>query len=401
MTPIRGGITAPLGFLAAGIHAGIKKRALPDLALIVSERAGPVAAVFTQNRLPAAPVLLDRLHLRGGRARAVIINSGNANACTGTGGLADAQEMARLVARALRTDLRTVFVGSTGVIGQRLPMAKIKQGIPAAVAKLSRSGGRAAARAIMTTDTRPKEIAVRDRIGGRSVSMGGIAKGAGMIHPDMATLLAYVTTDAAIGTTALRQALAASVGQSFNRISIDGDTSTNDTVLCIANGLAGNRPIVPRSRDAVAFQRMLDWVCRRLAMEVCWDGEGVTKVVDLVVSGANTRQDARRIARTVATSPLVKTALFGQDANWGRIMAAIGRAGVRINPAAISLAFGGVPIVRRGVSLGPTAEARIARVARRKEFSIAVDLGQGRETDHAWFTDLSFDYVKINASYRT
>jgi len=401
MKEIRGGITAPLGFLAAGIHAGIKKASVPDLALVVSLQEGSIAGVFTKNRVAAAPVLLDRLHLRHGIGRAIIINSGNANACTGARGLTDAKEMAGLVARRVGTAPRSVFVGSTGVIGQPLPMACLRRGIPTLVKRLRRSGGAEAARAILTTDTKAKQIAVRTRIAGRLVSVGGMAKGSGMIHPDMATMLAYLATDVAIEQRTLQRALLAAVARSFNCISIDGDTSTNDTVLCLANGMAGTPVLRAGSPEFALFQRLLDHACFSLAMQVCRDGEGVTKVIEVVVTGARTQADARQVARTVATSNLVKTALFGEDANWGRIMAAIGRSGVRIDPNKLELAFEGIPIVKEGTSLGPLAERRIAQIVRRKEFTVVAHLGQGQATARLWTTDLSDDYVRINATYRS
>ena len=401
MKKVRGGVTAPLGFLAAGIHCGIKKPCILDLALIVSTQPGPIAGVFTTNRIPAAPVQLDRRHLRHGVGRAIIVNSGNANAFTGAKGLADAEEVAELVAKQLNADRRTIFVGSTGVISEPLQIACIRRGIPTLMARLRRTGGGEAARAILTTDVRPKEAAVRARIGGRPLTVGGMAKGSGMIHPDMATMLAYVTTDAAVEPPVLRRALVAAVNSSFNCISVDGDTSTNDTVLCLANGMAGNASIRADSPEASIFQRLLNHVCLSLAMQVCRDGEGVTKVVELVVTGAKTAADARQIARTVGTSSLVKTALFGEDANWGRIVAAIGRAGVPVDPNRIGLEFDGIPIVKDGAGLGPAADRRISRIMRRNEFTITVRLGQGAATARLWTTDLSYDYIKINASYRS
>lgn len=398
---VRGGITAPEGFLAAGAHAGIKKPGIPDLALVVSEQPGPIAGVFTKNRVAAAPVLLDRRHLRRGIGRAIIVNSGNANACTGARGLADAEEMARLVAGCLAVPLHTVFVGSTGVIGLPLPMPCIRRGIPRLVARLRQRGGRDAARAILTTDKKTKEVALSARIGRQTVTVGGMAKGSGMIHPDMATLLAYLTTDAAIERRALQQALLAATESSFNCISVDGDTSTNDTVLCLANGHAGNPPLRAGTPAYGVFLQLLGEACRSLARQICRDGEGVTKLVRVQVIGAGTVDDARQVARTIGTSNLVKTSLFGEDANWGRIMAAIGRSGVRIRPGRISLVIGGVPIVKGGIGLGPAAERALSRAVQRKEFTIAVDLGQGTAAAHLWTTDLSYEYVRINASYRS
>jgi glutamate N-acetyltransferase/amino-acid N-acetyltransferase len=395
------GVTAPTGFAAAGIHCGIKKPGLLDLALVVSERSGPIAGVFTQNRVAAAPVLLDRRHLAKRRGRAIIVNSGNANACTGTRGLAAAATMARLVARRLHIPVPEVFVGSTGVIGRILPIDRIEAGLPTLFAQLDRRGGHRAAQAIMTTDLRPKEVACSARIGRRRVTIGGMAKGSGMIHPNMATMLAYFTTDAAIAPAALRRALRSAVDQSFNCITVDGDTSTNDTVLCLANGLAGNALIQLNSAAYRRFERLLAEACRALALAICRDGEGVTKVVKVSVDGARTARAARRVAQTVATSNLVKTALFGEDANWGRVMGAIGRAGVPIDQRKVSVDFDRVAMVRNGVGVGLAAERRIAQVFKRKEFTIAVHLGQGRGSAHMWTTDLSYDYVRINASYRS
>ena len=395
------GITAPLGFRAAGLHCGIKKAGALDLALVVSDRSGPIGGVFTTNRVVAAPVALDRLHLRHGVGRAILINSGNANACTGRPGMAAAQRTAAVVARTLGIPIHEVFIGSTGVIGRPLPVDRIIKAVPALVERVSSLGGLSAARAILTTDLKPKAIARRARINGRTVIIGGMAKGSGMIHPAMATMLGYLTTDAAITRTALQRALTQAVDDSFNCISVDGDTSTNDTVLCLTNGLAGNRPITEGTSAFRQFVRLLTEACQPLALAICRDGEGVTKVVKIEVEGAGTTLQARQVANTIGTSNLVKTALFGEDANWGRVMAAIGRAGVTLDPAKINVSFGGVPMVRNGVGLGPAAERRIAKVFHRKEFTIQVKLGQGRHRSHLWTTDLSYDYVRINASYRS
>ena len=395
------GITAPLGFRAAGLHCGIKKAGVLDLALVVSDRSGPIGGVFTTNRVVAAPVALDRLHLRHGVGRAILINSGNANACTGRPGMVAAQRTAAVVARTLGISIHEVFIGSTGVIGRPLPVDRIIKAVPALVERISSLGGLSAARAILTTDLKPKAIARRARINGRTVIIGGMAKGSGMIHPAMATMLGYLTTDAAITRTALQRALTQAVDDSFNCISVDGDTSTNDTVLCLANGLAGNRPITEGTSAFRQFVRLLTEACQPLALAICRDGEGVTKVVKIEVEGARTTLQARQVANTIGTSNLVKTALFGEDANWGRVMAAIGRAGVTMDPAKINVSFGGVPMVRNGVGLGPAAERRIAKVFHRKEFTIQVKLGQGRHRSHLWTTDLSYDYVRINASYRS
>jgi glutamate N-acetyltransferase/amino-acid N-acetyltransferase len=395
------GITAPLGFRAAGLHCGIKKAGLLDLALILSDRSGPIAGLFTTNRVMAAPVILDRLHLRRGVGRAILINSGNANACTGRSGMAAARKTAALVAHRLRSPIHEVFVGSTGVIGRALPVDRIIDALPELFDRLSRAGGARAAQAILTTDLKPKSVVRRMRINGRTVTVGGMAKGSGMIHPNMATMLGYLTTDASITRRALRQALVQAVDASFNCISVDGDTSTNDTVLCLANGMAGNRQIREGTPAFRQFTRLLTEACQPLALAICRDGEGVTKVVKVEVTGAASLVQARAVAGTIGTSNLVKTALFGEDANWGRVMAALGRAGVPLNPSKISLSFGGVPMVRQGVGLGLGAERRIAKVFKRREFTITVGLGAGRHRAHLWTTDLSYDYVRINASYRS
>lgn len=401
MKTIPGGVTAPLGFLAAGIFCGIKKNKQLDLALLVSEHEGPIAGVFTTNRVVAAPVVLDRIHLKKGVGRAILVNSGNANACTGPEGMRAAKDMAQLVATALHSAPHTIFIGSTGVIGLPLPIVCIKNAVPTLLARVNRRGGREAAQAIMTTDLKPKQVALRARLGGRMVTVGGMAKGSGMIHPNMATMLAYLTTDAVIDRRTLQAALRQAVDQSFNCITVDGDTSTNDTVLCLANGTAGNKALQPGSADSKRFCAMVETVCRTLALKICWDGEGVTKVVRIEVRGAKTTRAARQVAQTIATSNLVKTALFGGDANWGRVMAALGRAGVAIDPTRVSLQFGDVPMVRNGQGLGQSAERQLTKVFRAREFTILVDLRQGKAGAHMWTTDLSYEYVRINASYRS
>ncbi|TAL10679.1 MAG: bifunctional glutamate N-acetyltransferase/amino-acid acetyltransferase ArgJ [Nitrospirae bacterium] len=401
MKVVTGGITAVTGILAAGMAAGIKKGDSPDLALIVSERDATVAGVFTTNAVVAPPLLLDRQRLRRGKGRAIIVNSGNANACTGRGGYKDAVAMAALTASALGIPPKDVYVGSTGVIGKPLPMEKLEAAIPLLAARLHHDGGEDAARAIMTTDTTVKTAAVSDTIGGRTVTVGGIAKGSGMIHPNMATMLAYLATDAQVPRAMLQRGLRQATEQSFNRIPVDGDTSTNDMVLCLANGMAGNRPLKPGSADARRFQSLLDHVCLDLAKKIAWDGEGATKFVELRVKGARTQADALRAAVTIATSSLVKTAWFGEDANWGRIMAALGRSGARIAEGRIAIMVGPVQIVRRGMGLGSDAEAQANAVMKAREFSVTVALGSGDAEATVWTTDLAPDYIKINASYRS
>src|SRR5947208_6848605 len=396
-----GEITAVPGMLAAGMAAGIKKGDVPDLALIVSEREATVAGVFTLNQVVAAPVVLDRQRIRRGKGRAILVNSGHANACTGRHGYADAVKAAALTAKALRLHPKDIFVASTGVIGKPLPMERIEAAIPVLASRLRRDGGEYAARAIMTTDTTVKMAAASDTIGGRMITLGGIAKGSGMIHPNMATMLAFLATDVVIPHAVLQRGLRQAADRSFNRIPVDGDTSTNDMVLCLANGVAGNRPIASGSADARRFQALLDVVCLDLAKKIAWDGEGATKFVELRVTRARSTNEAVRVAVAIATSSLVKTAWFGADANWGRIMAAIGRAGVRIAPHRIALAYGDVPVVRRGTGLGQAAEEQANSLLKDREFILTVDLGIGHAEATVWTTDLSPENVTINASYRS
>ncbi|MGB0911485.1 MAG: bifunctional glutamate N-acetyltransferase/amino-acid acetyltransferase ArgJ [Nitrospirales bacterium] len=401
MKRMKGGVTAPYGFTASGIHAGVKPSPLLDMALIMSEVEGPIAGVFTKNKIPAAPVTLDREYLKKHLGRAILINSGNANACTGKQGLLDAKEMSRLVANHFNATPTSVFVGSTGVIGPRLPMTVIRKGVPILIQRLRKSGHRDAARAIMTTDTTLKEIAIQTRIGKQLVTIGGMAKGSGMIHPNMATMLAYITTDAVIKPSTLQTALQYATDSSFNAISVDGETSTNDTVLCLANGLAQNTLIQGNSFNTEKFQQALTEVCHHLAINICQDGEGTNKVVEILVEGSRTQKDAKLIANTVATSPLVKTALFGEDPNWGRFMAAIGRAGPVIKPQSIQISFDGVMIVKNGQELNPSKERQVQRIMRKKTYMIKITVGKGKASTRVWTTDYSYDYIKINASYRS
>ncbi|RMH35331.1 MAG: bifunctional glutamate N-acetyltransferase/amino-acid acetyltransferase ArgJ [Nitrospirae bacterium] len=397
----RGGVTAPSGFLAAGIHCGIKPSPLLDLAVIASEVAGPIAGVFTTNRFPAAPVIVDRLHLRHKTGRAVIINSGNANAFTGAQGLADAKEMAQLTADFLGCPHYQVYVGSTGVICPRLPMPCIREHLPRLMARLRKGGHREAATAILTTDTKVKEVAIVTKLQGTTITVGGMAKGAGMIHPNMATMLAFLTTDAMLHQPALQQALSQAVERSFHCISVDGETSTNDTVLCLANGSAGTAILDPRSPDMARFQQALNEACLALALQIVDDGEGATKRVEFRITGAQTTSEAKCIAKTLATSPLIKTALFGEDPNWGRIIAAVGRAGPRVRSEDFALAFDDVIVVHPGMKITPDAERRVRRIMQKKRFTIQVTVGRGSAAATIWTTDLSYDYVRINASYRS
>jgi len=395
---IPGGLSAVKGIRAAGVHCGIKARD-PDLALIVTARPASVAGVFTTNRIQAGPVQVSRRRLGAGRLEAVVVNSGNANACNGRGGLADAEAMARAAARAIGADPRYVFVASTGVIGRPLPMRKVLRGIRQAAAGLRADGGGNAARAIMTTDTFSKEAAASFEFGGARMTVGGMGKGAAMICPRMATMLVFIATDARVERPALQRALVRSVAGSLNRITIDGDTSTNDTVLCFANGAAGTPAL--RGRGLALFQEALDRVAGALARMIVRDGEGATKFVTVTVGGARDASDADRAARAVAHSPLVKTTLFGQDANWGRILCALGYAGVAVAESKVAVWISGVPIVRNGRGLGRARERQANVKMREREIEIRIGLGLGRGAATIWTTDLTADYVRMNSDYRS
>lgn len=397
---VPGGVTAPKGFRAAAVSAGIKKREQPDLALLVSDVEASVAGVMTTNRIKAAPLVLDLPRIKRGRGRAVVINSGCANACTGPEGLGDAQAMIAETARVLNVPESDVLVASTGVIGARLPMERVKGGIARAALQLSTLGGPQAATAILTTDTMPKEIAIREASGRIAVTVGGMAKGSGMIHPQMATMLAFITTDAAVPPRTLQSLLKRTVASTFNTIDVDGETSPNDLVLCFANGLAKNPPLTGGAALA-KFEGLLHQVCERLALMIVRDGEGANKLVTLRVTGAANAAAAKRVLLAVARSPLVKTAWHGEDANWGRTISAIGNAGVPVKPDRIALHVGPVAVVRRGMGLGPTAEAEAAVILKQREFNVTVDLGQGKGEAILRTCDLSQEYVRINASYRT
>ncbi len=390
------------GFRFAGVACGIKSRGQLDLALIYSEAPAVVAGAFTRNRVRAAPVLLAQRHVRRGRGRAVLINSGNANACTGTAGAQIARESCRQAARALAVALEDVIPCSTGKIGVLLPWQPMRRGIAKAVPALSPGGLWRTARAMMTTDAFPKVVSRAVRVAGRAVTIAGLAKGAGMIAPDVATLLVCVVTDAAIAPVALRRFLRQALEESFNAITVDGDTSTNDSVLVLANGLAGNAPLRPDSPEGARFAAALGCVMRELADLVVADGEGATKRVRITVTGARTTAGARQVARTIARSQLVKTALFGGDPNWGRIVCAAGYAGVPLAPERISVRIGGVTVLRRGEPAAATAVRRAASVMRGPFFSIEIDLATGG-TGAATVTtsDLSTAYVRFNAEYST
>jgi len=396
-----GGITAVPGILAGGVVAGIKPSGKKDLALIYSSTPARAAAVFTSNQVKGAPVLVSSEHVRGGQAQAIVASSGCANVCTGEQGVADAREMTRIVGDLLRIPAGHVLVAATGVIGIPLPMDKIRAAMPNLVKSLSPQGGKAAAEAIMTTDTHPKEAAVRVEVGGRPVTIGGIAKGVAMLEPHLATMFCFVASDAALARGALAPVLRRSVDRSFNRTTVDSDQSTSDTVAVIANGLAENTPLEAGSRGIRQFAAGLDAVMTRLARMLVRDGEGATKLVTVTVRGAANGRDALHAARAVANSPLVKTAINGQDPNWGRIMMALGKSPARIDPSKVAIAFGEERLVERGMQKEGVRLERIREIMGLSEYEIAIDLGLGRGEDRVWTCDLTEEYVRLNAKYTT
>jgi glutamate N-acetyltransferase/amino-acid N-acetyltransferase len=396
-----GGVTAVPGILAAGVTGGIKPSGKKDLALIYSSSPARVAAVFTTNQVKGASVLVSMDHVRGGTAQAIVASSGCANVCTGEQGVKDAREITGIVGELLRISAKQVLIGATGVIGVPLPMDKIRSALPKLVKSLSPQGGRAAAEAIMTTDTRPKEAALRVEVNGRPVTLGGIAKGVGMIEPHMATMFCFVTTDAVVTAKALQTALRRAAARSFNRITVDGDQSTSDTVAVLANGLAENAPLESGRRGFRQFTQGLEALTGRLAQMLVSDGEGATKLVTVVVRGAASRRDALTAARSVANSPLVKTAINGQDPNWGRIMMALGKSAARVEQDKVGIAFADEPLVERGVGKEGARLDRIREIMGEPAYTITIDLGLGRGEERVWTCDLSEEYVRINAKYTT
>jgi glutamate N-acetyltransferase/amino-acid N-acetyltransferase len=393
------GVTAPAGFRAAGVRCGIRRQHA-DLALVVSEREAAAAAVFTRNLVQAAPVVWSKkaLEQSGGRARALVVNSGNANACTGEPGMQAVNSTVDETARLLGLPRQEVLVASTGVIGQPLPVGRIVAGLPAAVEALSSHGGADAAEAILTTDTRTKQA--ERHVGGPEGDfvLGGMAKGSGMIHPDLATTLAFVTTDAAIESEVLDQQLRRAVDLSFHRVSVDGDTSTNDMVAVLANGASGVE--ASKGAQAAAFEEALTEVLVQMAREVARDGEGATRLLEVRVTGAASEDDALRVSRTVSGSPLVRTAVHGADANWGRIVAAAGRAGVDFEPERMTVRLNGLAVLEPGY-FSDYSEERASELLSRQEVVLEVDLGSGDAEATTWTCDLTKGYIDINASYRT
>jgi glutamate N-acetyltransferase/amino-acid N-acetyltransferase len=390
------------GFRFAGVAAGIKESGRPDLGLVLADDEVPVAALFTKNRVKAAPVVMAQRRTERGLARAVLVNSGNANACTGKDGLTAARRTSAMLARAVGTDESLVIPASTGVIGRTLPVERIERAIPRLVADLSEDGVERFAVAIMTTDRWPKIASARVRLGaGREATVLGVAKGAGMIHPDMATTLAFVVTDAKAHSAFLKRALRIAADASFNAITVDGETSTNDTLLAIASGAAGGSSVRASDRDGKKLIAAMTEVLDELALSIVRDGEGAEKVVRLEVSGAPSDTAARRVAERVARSLLVKTAVHGADPNWGRILAAAGAAGIAFDPGAVEVRIGGTPVAKRGRRVGEQAEADAARAMKAAEYLVEIKLGAGRGRAFIRFCDIGQAYVRVNAEYTT
>jgi glutamate N-acetyltransferase/amino-acid N-acetyltransferase len=408
--PIEGGVTAPMGWRAGTAACGIKAftagaTAIPtgqrdDLAVIHSEMPCDSGGVFTTNKVKSASVVIDQLHLQQNRARALVVNSGNANACTGAQGFRDALQMAKLTADRLDLDPPQVLVGSTGVIGRFLPMDAIKVGIASACGALDLAAGPAAAKAIMTTDTVPKTAGLELEVGGETVRVGGMAKGSGMIHPNLATMLSYVTTDAAVETGWVASIVKRVADRSFNQVTVDGDSSTNDTFLILANGAAGNRPVVAGSAESEVLEEAILEVARQLARSIARDGEGATKLITVRVRGAQDDLQARLAARAVAASSLVKTAIHGGDPNWGRIVCALGYSGSELALDRLRLSIGGLDVFDRGA--GVDADLSQVRASfEQPEIEIHAELGLGEGRAEAWGCDLTAEYVRINAEYTT
>ncbi|MBQ1335517.1 MAG: bifunctional glutamate N-acetyltransferase/amino-acid acetyltransferase ArgJ [Selenomonadaceae bacterium] len=396
----KAGVAFPQGFKAAGVKAGIKKSGNLDVAVIYTEREAAVAGVFTQNAVAAAPVYVSKDAVKTGMVHAVVANAGCANACTGEQGMKDARGMAAITAKELGCDASDVIVASTGVIGVHLPMDKMEAGIKKAVSELSETGSQNAGNAIITTDTYSKACATEVEIGGKKVRFGAIAKGSGMIQPNMATMLCFITTDASIDSALLQEALSEITEVSFNMISVDGDMSTNDMVVVLANGAAGNAKITEKNEDYAKFYDTLLSICQGLSQRIAADGEGATKFLTIHVTGAKSFADAKTIGMSVAKSPLVKTAFFGQDPNWGRVICAVGYAGVPMDPEKTVVKFGGIPVYAHGVGAEFDEDA-LRKVMAEHDIVIDIDMGAGKEEATVWSCDFSYEYVKINGEYHT
>lgn len=400
MRIINGGVTAPEGFFATGVVCGLKKNGKKDLAIVCSEDSAAAAGVFTTNLVKGHSLQVTMEHIQSGFANAIVINSGNANACVGEQGYKDAKEIAAITAELLECSPENILVGSTGVIGVPLNMGAIRAGIQEAVESMAPDGGHDAEEAIMTTDLVPKEIAVEFEIQGQAVIIGGMAKGSGMIHPNMATMIGVITTDANISRKLLDKALKEAVKHTFNRVSVDGDTSVCDMVVILANGLADNPGIVNEDDDYRKFKDALELVCTSLACMIAKDGEGATKLIEITVDGAPSERDAYLVASAVAKSPLVKTAMFGEDANWGRIITAAGYSGADFNPGLVDIFIGDLLVCKNGTAQN-FDEAQAKKILQEKEIKISIKLNQGNSSDRMWTCDFSYDYVKINGSYRS
>ena len=404
MIPIKindpAGVTFAKGFKAAGIVAGLKKSGNKDLALIYTETPAAVAGTFTQNKVAAAPVHVSKLTVKNGTAHAVISNAGCANACTGDEGLKNAHIMGEVTAKTLGCKPEEVIVGSTGVIGVQLPMDTITAGIPKVAAELSPTGSADASAAILTTDTKSKTATATFTVGGKEVHIGGIAKGSGMIRPNMATILCYITTDLAITPALLQKALSAAVNLSFNMISVDGDMSTNDMCIVLANGLAGNDIIDTENEDFETVKEVLKNITIELAKQIAADGEGAGKFITINIHNAVDFNDAKTVGMAVANSPLVKTAFFGEDPNWGRIICAVGYSGANMVPEKTTLSIGGIPIFTKGMGTDYD-EAALRAIMAEHDIVVDIDLNQGTESATVWTCDLTYGYVKINGEYHT
>lgn len=394
------GVTFAKGFTAAGVKAGIKKSGNLDVAVIYTKTQAVVAGTFTQNKVAAAPVYVSKKVVATGTAHAIVANAGCANACTGQQGLDDAHKMAQIAADELGVNADDVIVGSTGVIGVNLPMDKLEAGIKDAVANLSADGSDNAGRAIITTDTHSKSVTCEFELSGKTVRMGAIAKGSGMIRPNMATMLCYITTDIAIDQALLQKAVSACVEKSFNMISVDGDMSTNDMVIVLANGEANNAKITEENADYQIFFDKLMMLCTELAKQIAADGEGASKFLTINVKGAKSFADAKTVGMAIANSPLVKTAFFGEDPNWGRVICAVGYSGADMVPEKTVVKFGGITIFANGT--GATYDEKaLAHVMKQKDIVIDIELNMGQEDATVWSCDLSYEYVKINGEYHT
>jgi len=400
MKIIDGGVTAPKGFTAAGVACGIKKNNNKDLAIVCSEDNAIASGVFTTNVVKGHSLQVSIEHIKNGIARAIVINSGNANACVGEGGYKDAKDMTILAAELLHCEPEDILVNSTGVIGSKLNMPNVRSGIRSAVAALDANGSAEAEEAIMTTDLVPKEISVEIELQGEKVRIGGIAKGSGMIHPNMATMIGIITTDANISRSLLDKALKHCVKSTFNRVSVDGDTSVCDSVFILANGFADNDAIVKDDYEYSVFVDALMHICTYLAKLMAKDGEGATKLVEVIVDGAQDEADAYKVVSAVAKSPLVKTAIFGEDANWGRIITATGYSGASFDPNLTDIYIGNLLVCRNGTAVNFDESAAKA-ILKQKEITIKINLKKGKVSDRIWTCDFSYDYVKINGSYRS